>query len=139
MNAMQRMAEYASRNQLALQHCAACGTVQYPPRELCCTCLADQLQWRASDAEGGEVLATTLLHHSHEHAFRDTLPLRVGLVRLDPGPTVVCFLTAGCDAGTPVRVTARNDAAGRPVLTAMPSANPPVEDPPRAATATPSR
>ena len=45
-----------------------------------------------TDAEGGEVLAATALHHSHEAAFRDALPLRVGLVRLDAGPTVVCFL-----------------------------------------------
>ena len=40
----------------------------------------------------------------------EVLPLRVGLVRLDAGPTVVCFLTEGCDAGTRVRITARNDS-----------------------------
>jgi hypothetical protein len=42
------------------------------------------------------------------------------LVRVDPGPTVVCYLTEGCDAGMRVRVTARCDDAGRAVLTASP-------------------
>jgi uncharacterized OB-fold protein len=94
------------------------GTI--PPRELCCVCLADQLEWRTTDSEHGEVLASTMLHHSHETAFRAALPIRVSLVRLDPGPTVVCFLAEGCDPGTRVRITASNDAAGRAVLTATP-------------------
>jgi uncharacterized OB-fold protein len=121
MTPMQQMAEYAAQARLALQHCTACGTVQYPPRELCVACLADRLEWRVTDSEGGEVLANTMLHHSHEPTFRDALPLRVGLVRLDPGPTVVCFLTDGCDIGTRVRIAARNDAVGRAVLSAMPA------------------
>jgi uncharacterized OB-fold protein len=124
MTPMRQMAESAARGKLALQSCIACGTVQYPPRELCTTCLADQLEWHMTDAEGGEVLADAMLHHSHEAAFRDALPLCIGLVRLNEGPTVVCFLTKGCAAGTRVRVTARNDDAGRAVLTATPR-NPP--------------
>jgi len=120
MNPIQRMAEYAARNTLAVQHCTACGAAQYPPRELCVACLADELEWRMSDTTDGELLARTELHHSHDPAFRDKLPLLVALVRLDAGPTAVCFLTDDCDAGTRVRLTARNDAAGRPVLTAAP-------------------
>jgi uncharacterized OB-fold protein len=120
MTPMQQMAESAARGKLALQRCTKCGSVQYPPRELCSSCLADQLEWRTTDAEGGEVLASAALHHSHEAAFRGDLPLRVGLVRLDAGPTFVCFLAAGCDAGTRVGITARNDASGRTVLTATP-------------------
>jgi uncharacterized OB-fold protein len=117
---MRQMAESAADGMLALQRCVACGQVQYPPRELCGRCLADRLEWRMTDAEAGEVIANTVLHHSHEAEFRDALPLRVGLVRLDPGPTVVCFLTEGCGVGMRVRITARNDAAGRAVLTATP-------------------
>lgn len=120
MTPMREMAAHAAAGKLALQHCTACGATQYPPRELCAACLADQLEWRVTDAAGGEVLANTVLHHSHEAAFQDALPLRVGLVRLDPGPTVVCFLAEGCDAGTRVRITARNDAAGHAVLAATP-------------------
>jgi uncharacterized OB-fold protein len=120
MTPMQQMAEGAARGKLALQRCIKCGTVQYPPRELCSTCLADQLEWRTTDAERGEVLATSVLHHSHEAAFRGDLPPCVGLVRLDAGPTAVCFLVAGCYSGMRVRITARSDAAGSAVLTATP-------------------
>ena len=138
MTPMQRMAESAARGKLALQRCTDCGAVQYPPRELCVACLADGLEWRETDAAAGEMLASTVLHHSHDAAFVDALPMRVGLVRLDQGPTVVCFLTDDCDAGMRVRVTAHNDAAGRPVMSATPEVNSPAI-PPRAAAATPSR
>ena len=117
---MQQMAEQAADGKLALQHCTACGTVQYPPRELCFVCLTDRLEWRVTDAEGGDVLAATTLHRSHEAAFRNLLPLRVGLVRLDAGPTVVCFFPDDGDPGTRVRITARNDGSGHAVLTARP-------------------
>jgi uncharacterized OB-fold protein len=94
MTPMQQMAESAADGKLGLERCTACGTVQYPPRELCALYLTDKLEWRVTEAEGGEVLAATALHRSHEAAFRDTLPLCVGPVRLDPGPTVVCWLPA---------------------------------------------
>ena len=66
MTPMQQMSAHAAEGRLALQQCTGCGTVQYPPRELCSACLADALEWRATDGEAGEVLATTLLHHSHD-------------------------------------------------------------------------
>lgn len=122
MTPMQRMAEHAASGQLALQRCLACGTMQYPPRELCAACLADSLDWSVTESEEGEVLADTTLHHSHEPAFREALPMRIGLVRLDVGPAVVCFLDAGCAAGTRVQITARSDDRGRAVLTATPIA-----------------
>ena len=116
MNPMQEMCVHAAAGRLALQHCTTCGNTQYPPRELCAGCLADSLEWRVTDDAGGEVLASTVLHHSHEPAFRSRLPLRVGLVRLDTGPTAVCFLAEGCDVGSRVRITARLNGEGRAVL-----------------------
>ena len=120
MSPMQQMAAHAATGQFALQHCSACGVAQYPPRELCATCLNDTLKWHVSDAELGVLLASTVVHHSHEPGFRERLPLNVGLVRLDAGATAVCFLGAGCSASMRVRVTASNDAAGRAILTAAP-------------------
>jgi uncharacterized protein len=112
---------------MTMQRCTACGKAQYPPRELCSACLADAFEWHEADA--GEVLAVTTLHHSHEPAFRPQLPLRIGLVRLEAGPTVVCFLADGCQLGTRVWITARADA----LLEATRA------DQPRAAAAAPSR
>jgi uncharacterized OB-fold protein len=136
MTPMQRMAVFAASGQVALQRCLACGTAQYPPRALCVACLAQTLEWSATESEEGEVLAATVLHHSHEATFREALPMRVGLVRLDAGPTVVCFLDAGCTGGTRVQITARTDTTRRAVLTAAPIA--PAAQP-RAAAAAPSR
>ena len=120
---------------LRLQCCATCGTLQYPSRELCASCLADTLEYTDS-SNLGEVLATTELHHSHEPAFRSHLPLHVGLVRLDAGPTTVCFLAPNSTPGTRVQVTATIDSTGRQILTA---ATMPDADPPPATAAAPSR
>ena len=118
MNPMAAMAALAATGKLALQRCITCGTTQYPPRELCGVCLGDRLAWRVTDAEIGDVVAVTELHHSHDAIFRNSLPLRIGLVQLGLGPTAVCFLADGCASGTRVRVTAHNDTAGRSVLRA---------------------
>jgi len=105
---------------LALQHCVDCGFVQYPPRELCAACLSDRLEWRAADREAGDVLAVTTLHNSHDPAFRPRLPLTIALVRLECGPSVVCFAPDAA-TGQRVHVTAALDSEGRVVLTACPA------------------
>ncbi len=138
MNPMRQMAEAASQRKLAMQHCFACGAVQYPPRELCATCLSDTLDWHVRDSAEGQVLASAELQHSHESAFRDRLPLQIGLVLLDAGPTVVCFLTDCCSAGTRVSVTAYLDSEERAVLSARAVITPDA-NPPRAAAAAQSR
>jgi NAD(P)-dependent dehydrogenase (short-subunit alcohol dehydrogenase family) len=110
----------AAEGRFELQHCSACGTVQYPPREACCRCLSDQLAWRPVDGSG-ELLAHTQLEHSHDLYFRERVPWRVGLVRLDCGPVVVAHLHGGIGApGVRLRVMARLDRAGMGVLVAMP-------------------
>lgn len=103
---------------VALQRCEACGTVQYPPRACCVTCLSDRLGWQMSDAAEGALLARTLLHHSQEERFRAHLPLGIGLVQLDAGPVVLCFVPAAHAIGDRVTVRASLDATGHPVLTA---------------------
>jgi uncharacterized OB-fold protein len=120
MTPVVEMARAAAQGKLALQCCAACGRVQYPPREICGACLSDALEWRIVPQAGGELLAETILHHSHDPAFRPRLPLRIGLVRLDAGPSAVCFLAPGCASGGRVGVAAALDEAGRPILTAAP-------------------
>jgi uncharacterized OB-fold protein len=121
MTPIAEMGVHAKAGELALQRCIACGAAQYPPRELCWRCLGDALEWQARDREPGEVLATTALHHSHDVRFRLRLPLHVGLIRLDAGPTVVCFLADGCAAGTRVVLSADVDDANSPVMKATPA------------------
>ncbi|MFM1990899.1 MAG: hypothetical protein RJA99_3856 [Pseudomonadota bacterium] len=110
----------AAEGRFALQVCADCAAVQYPPREACHRCLSVKLRWTRQDGAGA-LLATTTLHHSNDLFFRERLPWRLGMVRLDAGPTVVAHLH-GDVGGAPARVTvgARLDRAGQAVLVALP-------------------
>jgi NAD(P)-dependent dehydrogenase (short-subunit alcohol dehydrogenase family)/uncharacterized OB-fold protein len=110
----------AAEGRFALQVCAQCGAVQYPPREACHKCLSDVLPWREQSGTG-QLISHTLLMHSHETFFRERVPWRLGLVRLDAGPTLVVHLHG--DVGVPparVRVSARLDKAGMAILVGFP-------------------
>ncbi|HEX4410296.1 MAG TPA: SDR family NAD(P)-dependent oxidoreductase [Xanthobacteraceae bacterium] len=110
----------AARGQLELQVCRDCGTVQYPPREACKACLSHRLDWKPQDGKG-ELLSETTLRHANELFFRERVPWRLGIVRLDSGPTVVAHLHEDCAAApTRVRVQANLDRAGQAVLVAVP-------------------
>ncbi|HEX4260357.1 MAG TPA: zinc ribbon domain-containing protein [Acetobacteraceae bacterium] len=119
--AMRRMDAAAGRGLLALQRCADCGRVQYPPREVCAACLGDALEWEEAASAEADLLAETTLHHSHDPAFAEALPLRVGLARLAAGAVAITFLDADCTPGCRARVSARLDAAGRAILHASPT------------------
>jgi len=110
----------AAEGRFALQVCRDCGAVQYPPREACQACLSVRLDWRAQDGAGA-LLADTVLHHSNDLFFRERLPWRLGLVRLDVGAAVVAHLHGDVPpAPARVRVTARLDRAGQAVVVALP-------------------
>jgi NAD(P)-dependent dehydrogenase (short-subunit alcohol dehydrogenase family)/uncharacterized OB-fold protein len=110
----------AAEGRLALQVCGRCATVQYPPREVCGQCLSPDLPWRDQDG-GGQLLALTVLRHSNDLYFRERLPWRIGMVRLDTGPTLIVHLHGDVGkAPCRVRVGARLDRAGQAVLIAFP-------------------
>lgn len=112
----------AARGEFALQRCERCAAVQYPPREVCAHCLSTALHWSAIDG-AGELVAGTRLHHANDLFFRERLPWRLGLVRLDAGAAVMVHVHRDVpQAPTRVRVVARLDRAGRAVLVAVPDA-----------------
>ncbi len=84
-------ADAAAQGRLMLPVCARCGTVQYPLRDFCGNCLSEDVQLQEIDG-GGRLLAATRLHRSADARFGARLPLRIGSVRLDAGPTVIAFL-----------------------------------------------
>jgi len=111
----------AALGRFELQICRDCNAVQYPPREACHACLSDRLAWREQDG-GGELLAETTLHHSNDLFFRERLPWRLGMVRLDAGPSVVVHLHGDVPiAPARVRVGSRLDRAGQAVLVGFPN------------------
>jgi uncharacterized OB-fold protein len=81
----------AAKGRFELQVCRNCGAVQYPPREACHRCLGSILDWTLQDG-AGELISETLLFHSHDEFFRPYLPIRLGLVKLDCGPTAVVYV-----------------------------------------------
>ena len=115
----------AAVGRFMLQHCRDCGAVQYPPREACHACLSVRLRWRDTDS-GGELLSDTRLHHSNDLFFRERLPWRLGLVRLDAGCSVVAHLHGDVgDAPARVRLRLCLDRAGQAVMMALPSQDTP--------------
>jgi len=110
----------AALGRFELQVCRDCGTVQYPPREACHRCLSAKLDWKLQSGEG-ELISATTLYHSHSEFFRERLPWRLGMVRLDSGPTVIVHLPGDVPAApTRVRVGVRLDRAGLAALIAFP-------------------
>ena len=114
------MTAAAAEGRFELQRCDDCGAVQYPPREACHRCLSTALKWREQSGEG-ELLSQTTLAHSNDLFFRERLPWRLGLVRLDAGATLMLHLHGDVpDAPARVKVGARLDRAGQAVLIAFP-------------------
>ena len=110
------IAEAAAAGAFRLQVCAACQRVQYPPQEFCSQCLVDDLPWQDLSPLG-EVLSWTSLRVSNNEFFRDKLPVNTGLVKLDCGPVMLCYLAASCrQRGSRVQVTARPDQSGQSVF-----------------------
>ena len=116
-----RLTAAAAEGRLELQHCADCGTVQYPSRSACVTCLSHRLEWRETNG-AGELISGTVLHHSNELYYRERVPLRLGTVRLDAGPALLVHLQGDCAAApSRVRVSAHLDKSGQAVLIALPA------------------
>jgi NAD(P)-dependent dehydrogenase (short-subunit alcohol dehydrogenase family)/uncharacterized OB-fold protein len=114
------MTAAAAEGRFELQVCDDCAAVQYPPREACHHCLSPNLKWREQSGEG-ELLSQTTLAHSNDLFFRERLPWRLGLVRLDAGATLMLHLHGNVpDAPARVKVGARLDRAGQAVLIAFP-------------------
>jgi NAD(P)-dependent dehydrogenase (short-subunit alcohol dehydrogenase family)/uncharacterized OB-fold protein len=113
-----RLTAAAALGRFELQRCTECSAVQYPPREACHRCLSVKLVWAAQSGRG-QLIAETTLSHSHEPYFRQRLPWRVGLVKLDAGPTVVTHVHRSVpSAPAAVQLTARLDRAGHAALVA---------------------
>ena len=115
----------AARGVLRLQHCGNCGGVQYPPREVCGTCLSAVLHWRDTNG-AGELLARTAIRYGQELYFRERGPWPTGLVRLDVGPNLIVAVHGDCGSPpTRVRVVAALDKAGQAMLIALPEKDTP--------------
>ncbi len=91
--------------ELRYQHCAACGTANFPPTEHCRQCLSAELRWTQS-AGVGEIYSWTVVHRPVTAVFEP--PYAPAIVTLDEGyqmlTNIVGVAPADLAIGMPVRV-----------------------------------
>ncbi len=109
----------AAEGRLCLQVCGSCETVVYPAREICPKCWCSALIW-TDIADGGRLIAETVLRTSINTYFRERMPWRVGTVEMDAGPTALMHLHGDVEHGAQVKIIARTDKSGQGVLFALP-------------------
>jgi uncharacterized OB-fold protein len=117
-------------NEFMLQKCAACGAVSWPPRDSCASCWSADLEWWPVSSNGA-VLFETTLHSSNDPFFRERLPWRIGIVKLEAGPVAYAHLSAGVAEGEATRLVACTDWRGRGVLIALAAQGGRIEDDPK--------
>lgn len=120
----------AAEGRFMLQTCAECGTVQYPPRDACCSCLSTDLPWK-DVSPAGTLLAESTVRTSTNLYFRERAPWRLGSVQLDAGPTIICHVHGDVAPKSRVILSNRLDRAGQGVMMALPEQRTPdMEDDP---------
>jgi len=109
----------AAEGRFALQTCADCGKIVYPPRDACPACLSPRLPYKDVDGRG-LLVAETTIRVSTEPYFRERMPWRIGTVCLDAGPALVAHLHGDTREGERVRLELKLDKSGAPVVLALP-------------------
>ena len=86
----------AKQGKFMLQRCPSCGDIRFPPGPLCPRCLAGDQEW--VEASGKGTLESWVdMHRAYWDGYKDDLPYRVCLVRLEEGPIVVSNLVDKTD------------------------------------------
>ena len=109
----------AAEGRFALQVCADCAHVAYPPRDACPRCLSQRLPFKDIDPNG-RLIAETTVRVSTDPYFRERMPWRVGTVALDAGPVIIAHLHGDTVEGGRVRLTLKLDKSGAAVMLALP-------------------
>lgn len=80
---------------LQTTRCTHCGRISFPPRPDCPDCLAHGWEWQQLEPHG-KLYTRTRIHVVPE-AYIDSAPLDVGIVDLDMGVRLVCWLVGGAE------------------------------------------
>ena len=83
--------EAARQGRLVVQHCTSCGDRHFPPGPVCPVCLSDSQDWVEVSGRG-TLEGWVEFHRAYWDGFKDALPYRCCLVRLDEGPVLVSNL-----------------------------------------------
>jgi uncharacterized OB-fold protein len=86
----------AKAGRLVVQHCLACGDVHFPPGPVCPKCLSTEQDWQTTSGHG-TLEGWVDFHRAYWDGFKDSLPYRCCLVKLDEGPVLVSNLVGDGD------------------------------------------
>ena len=107
-----------NERRLVVQHCKACGTLQYPPRAKCQDCGSEDYDWQQTSGKGHILSAATLMD-SHLAYMAQDQPHNIALVTLDDEPRINFFANLTgikpeeVPIGAAVEVTFEEVAPGR--------------------------
>ena len=76
---------------LAIQQCAACGTLSHPPKAMCSACHGTAFQWETMTGKG-DIYSYVVTHQAVHPAFVDHTPMATVEVELAEGPHLVSNL-----------------------------------------------
>jgi uncharacterized OB-fold protein len=89
--------EAARRQQLVVQRCRGCGTLRFPAREVCSSCLSRDVEWTPVSGRG-EVFSRVVMHQANHPAFAAVAPYAVVVVQLAEGVRMLSNVV-DCAAG----------------------------------------
>jgi uncharacterized OB-fold protein len=81
----------AKKHRLVVQRCGGCGTLRFPPRELCSSCLSTEVTWVEVSGRG-EIFSYNVMHQVYHPAFATEVPYAVVVVKLAEGPKMISNL-----------------------------------------------
>jgi uncharacterized OB-fold protein len=97
----------ARRHELVVQRCAGCGTLRFPARTICSTCLSREASWVPMSGRG-TVFSFVIMHQAIHPGFAAETPYAVVVIQLDEGVRLLSNLvdcpTADVEIGMPVEV-----------------------------------
>jgi uncharacterized protein len=79
---------------LLLQHCKACGHVQYYQQATCRACGREELEHLPASGRG-KVYSFSVVHRAPGPAFKADVPYAVLLVELEEGPRMISTYVGG--------------------------------------------
>lgn len=104
---------------MKLPVCNNCGEIQYPVREICGACLADEVTEQEVEVTG-ILLSQVDLHHSMEPGFLKNLPWSIGTIQVNGGAVMTAHLFGSLSTGSKVDLQWITDPKGRDVIVAKP-------------------
>jgi uncharacterized OB-fold protein len=93
----------AREGRLSVQRCDACGDMHVPASPVCPNCLGTEQSWQPVSGRG-TLESWVDFHRAYWDGFKDELPYRACLVRLEEGPLLISNLVGGGTPGIGARV-----------------------------------